>query len=404
MGIGGSAQRRAQHCSRSPAAHRYDDPPRSHNVSRNVSALNVGPRIVVPATTYIDRSNEYEVMQCTSARSLNYGQPKQTSSMHSRIESRTCDYDTSTQFAAPLPLPPPPFRSPDELCNCKACKAKDEALAASLPTSSAATSTYVPPNQCSRSTITQPRATATPARAYADCASSYSNPQRNASNRNLNTCPTCGTSTSRAQINCSAERPVATCSNRNSKIFAAPSTRIHQTAIATQTEPQKPAHSGYDDAAAIPSGGATSDCTTDFQQECLEAHNRFRARHQNCPVLTLSSDLSRYAQQWAKHLASSGRLEHRQVHTYGENLYTSRGMEVNGSTAVKSWYDEVRYYDFSKPNYKPGTGHFTQVVWRESRQLGVGIATRGDTTYVVCNYNPPGNIIGSFDSMVPPLK
>ncbi|XP_036328947.1 Golgi-associated plant pathogenesis-related protein 1-like [Rhagoletis pomonella] len=151
-------------------------------------------------------------------------------------------------------------------------------------------------------------------------------------------------------------------------------------------------------------GSATSDFASDFQQECLDAHNRFRAQHQNCPPLSLSKELSRYAQQWAKHLAGTGRLEHRQVHTYGENLYTCFGMEVNGSTPVQRWYDEIRYYDFSKPNYKPGTGHFTQVVWRESRQLGVGIATRGDTTYVVCNYNPPGNIIGSFDSMVPPKK
>lgn len=77
-----------------------------------------------------------------------------------------------------------------------------------------------------------------------------------------------------------------------------------------------------------------------------------------------------------QHLAATGRLEHRQVHTYGENLYTSRGMEVDGATVVKNWYDEIRNYDFSKATYKPGTGHFTQIVWRESRQLGVGIAAR----------------------------
>lgn len=51
-------------------------------------------------------------------------------------------------------------------------------------------------------------------------------------------------------------------------------------------------------------------------------------------------------------------------------------MDVNGATVVQNWYNEIRNYDFSKATYKPGTGHFTQIVWRESRQLGVGIATR----------------------------
>lgn len=37
-------------------------------------------------------------------------------------------------------------------------------------------------------------------------------------------------------------------------------------------------------------------------------------------------------------------------------------------------------------------GHFTQVVWKGSTELGVGMATNGNKVYVVGQYRPPGNI------------
>jgi pathogenesis-related protein 1 len=49
-------------------------------------------------------------------------------------------------------------------------------------------------------------------------------------------------------------------------------------------------------------------------------------------------------------------------------------------------------------------GHYTQIVWRSSQRLGCGVAvcTTGSPwgspspswTYVVCNYDPPGNYVG----------
>lgn len=48
------------------------------------------------------------------------------------------------------------------------------------------------------------------------------------------------------------------------------------------------------------------------------------------------------------------------------------------------------------------SGHFTQVIWKESKQLGVAFAKMGGKVVVVANYYPPGNMIGSFDENVPP--
>jgi hypothetical protein len=49
-------------------------------------------------------------------------------------------------------------------------------------------------------------------------------------------------------------------------------------------------------------------------------------------------------------------------------------------------------------------GHFSQVVWRDSKELGVAVAkSRTGQIFVVANYSPPGNFIGSFAENVPPL-
>lgn len=37
-------------------------------------------------------------------------------------------------------------------------------------------------------------------------------------------------------------------------------------------------------------------------------------------------------------------------------------------------------------------GHFTQVVWKSSTEVGVGKATDGKMTFVVGRYSPPGNL------------
>jgi hypothetical protein len=48
------------------------------------------------------------------------------------------------------------------------------------------------------------------------------------------------------------------------------------------------------------------------------------------------------------------------------------------------------------------TGHFTQVVWKSSKSISVGVAKgRGGTTFVVVNYYPPGNYKGQFSANVP---
>ena len=60
-------------------------------------------------------------------------------------------------------------------------------------------------------------------------------------------------------------------------------------------------------------------------------------------------------------------------------------------------------YDFRSPGFKSGTGHFTQIVWQESTELGIGKAKGGDgKIIVVARYRPPGNVINHFQNNVKP--
>ncbi|XP_067624468.1 uncharacterized protein [Eurosta solidaginis] len=444
MGNGGSTQRQNQY--RQYPQHPYEQ----YSYGRNVESSDPyglpsnttvhNPRIVVHGGPSLDRTNYYEPQQIPHTRSQ---QQTSYSTQHhlATAASRTstfpyeCRSGAPTQRATQIPPPPPPptpqtalpppatIRNPIEKCTCRTCRQKEEALSAYATVSSAANTTYVAAQkQCTADTKVASR-TAIPSNVSASCTSTRPAPtpapyamgyttqqcmtmdQQRMPMDSYETSYACGAPNCRGHTaDTFLEPPISTSTNQRSCSYGPQSTsRVHKKSMSKQNVMHIGAHpSSYDGISQ--SGAAPADIISEFHQECLEAHNRFRARHKNCPPLSLSIELSQYAQQWAKHLANTGRLEHRQVHTYGENLYTARGMEVSGASVVQSWYDEIRYYDFSKPNYKPGTGHFTQIVWRESRQLGVGVVTKGDTTYVVCNYNPPGNIIGSFESMVPQLK
>ncbi|XP_043966567.1 Golgi-associated plant pathogenesis-related protein 1-like [Gambusia affinis] len=130
-----------------------------------------------------------------------------------------------------------------------------------------------------------------------------------------------------------------------------------------------------------------------FKKEFLDAHNNYRAAH-GAPKLTYNSELNSTAQKWAEHLLETKTLEHSDIED-GENVYysfNSQKVTPQGKSAVDSWYGEIKDYDFSRPGCQPKAGHFTQVVWKDTKELGVGMATDGNTVFVVGQYRPAGNI------------
>lgn len=77
---------------------------------------------------------------------------------------------------------------------------------------------------------------------------------------------------------------------------------------------------------------------------------------------------------------------------------------------MTSWYEEIKDFDKSWYGSEPPrgafskTGHFTQVVWKASERVGVGVVISGQSAFVVANYDPPGNFVGKYKPNVMPLK
>jgi len=121
----------------------------------------------------------------------------------------------------------------------------------------------------------------------------------------------------------------------------------------------------------------------------IKKHNEIRKKYGVCPIV-YDPQLSLYSQTRADQISNSKELKHDLNCPYGENLYWSSSQKTDIVNAAISWINEESNW---KENKKP-SGHFTQCIWNNSVKIGIGKSVSDFGTVVVCNYNPPGNIIG----------
>ena len=154
----------------------------------------------------------------------------------------------------------------------------------------------------------------------------------------------------------------------------------------------------------------------------MDSHNTFRARH-NVPRMFWNQRLADGAQTWADFLLQNGTVQHDNsiILTTGENIAVFRSIRprplcrsrtdtlcLRCRQVVTAWYNEISNYNFSSggpidPNQQ--WLHFTQVVWRASTRLGVGVASGQNVHYIVARYRLRGNLGNSedFERNVPRL-
>ncbi len=140
----------------------------------------------------------------------------------------------------------------------------------------------------------------------------------------------------------------------------------------------------------------------DLQQRLLVAHNLERDQVGVQPM-RWNAALAADAQQWADHLAQTGRFEHAPENRQapeGENLWAGTRGYFSPEAMVDAWVREKRYFkpgtfpDNSTTGRVEDVGHFTQVAWRDSRQVGCAVAASGREDILVCRYSQAGNYIG----------
>jgi uncharacterized protein YkwD len=134
----------------------------------------------------------------------------------------------------------------------------------------------------------------------------------------------------------------------------------------------------------------------------VKAHNDARAKHCAQP-LEWSPAIAKVAQAWANQLKAKGCVfGHSGNNKYGENLAAGTIGALDPESTVAMWYDEIKLYKFPNGGFSMKTGHFTQLVWTDTTQVGCGhVQCNGNDIYV-CNYNPPGNWEGQYREHVLP--
>ena len=141
----------------------------------------------------------------------------------------------------------------------------------------------------------------------------------------------------------------------------------------------------------------------DFNSRLLAAHNIERSR-MGVPSMDWDPALAADARGWAAELAASGRFEHSPDEAgkpvEGENLWAGTPRAFSPEAMVGAWAIE-------KSDYRPGVfpnnsrsgdvenvGHYTQLIWRNSRRVGCASAVGRNEEFLVCRYSDAGNITG----------
>ncbi|MCP2293344.1 CAP domain-containing protein [Nocardia amikacinitolerans] len=140
-----------------------------------------------------------------------------------------------------------------------------------------------------------------------------------------------------------------------------------------------------------------------WSDQVLTEHDSARAKF-GAPPLSWSSDTYSAAVEYAQrcrftHSDAQGR--------YGENLYVSTDLNADIEDAIAAWMAESSAYDYSRPGFSAATGHFTQVAWRATTQVGAaavvcaaGTILPRPSKFIVARYTPAGNVLGQFTENV----
>ncbi|KAL2071490.1 hypothetical protein VTL71DRAFT_12725 [Oculimacula yallundae] len=139
-----------------------------------------------------------------------------------------------------------------------------------------------------------------------------------------------------------------------------------------------------------------------FQKEVIDDHNWYRSQH-SASLLKWNDDLAKSSNDWVNK-CKWGHSGHPGV---GENIALGYSKVVD---AINGWALERTNYNFNKPGFGSGTGHFTQMVWKGTTEVGCarkqcqvpGFSNGNPTFYLVCQYQSPGNVVsaGQFEENV----
>ncbi|MBA2539933.1 MAG: Fis family transcriptional regulator [Deltaproteobacteria bacterium] len=95
-----------------------------------------------------------------------------------------------------------------------------------------------------------------------------------------------------------------------------------------------------------------------------------------------------------EHSSSNERMGVAGFDYIGENLFSSGGFQPTGAQVTDAWASEKADYDYDSNSCNGVCGHYTQIVWRDSTDLGCAVKECNGGYIVSCEYGPGGNFNG----------
>ena len=140
-----------------------------------------------------------------------------------------------------------------------------------------------------------------------------------------------------------------------------------------------------------------------INSKALDLHNKYRKKH-NSQQLELSYELCKKAQKKVNDLINGNydeTIDSEEDNKLGENICISNCKDVDVEKACQSWYDEGKSYNFDLNTYQRGTTHFTQMVWKDTKEVGFGYSKlQNGKSYFIALYLPSGNELFKFKENV----
>ncbi len=154
--------------------------------------------------------------------------------------------------------------------------------------------------------------------------------------------------------------------------------------------------------AAAPAQPQASRAIAPIERDWLDAHNAARGEVGMAP-LAWSDRLAADADKWAEHLAAKDLYDHAspdQRRGQGENLWRGTRDRWSAAETIGFFVAEKRDFQFgtfpeiSRTGQWRDVGHYAQVIWPETREVGCAIARTPRDEVLVCRYWPAGNVGG----------
>lgn len=169
----------------------------------------------------------------------------------------------------------------------------------------------------------------------------------------------------------------------------------------TSTETSNPTAEETDTTDDNSSTSTSTSSGSDLESVLLTLHNNIRSSL-GISSLSWSSSLASSAQSWSDTMTSTGNFKHSGTDGVGENIAYGTARVYDASDLFGFWSSESKYYisgadypDVSTTGSASDVGHYTQIIWGETTEVGCGLSeSSSGLNYLTCQYSPQGNIIG----------